>query len=209
VIDERYYARIAGAYLRGIGEGEGDDEALIESALASGIRIHRFKRTWLERVQRVLGMLRGMQPESLLDVGSGRGVFLWPVLDAFPDLDICATDLLDFRCDGLAAVRRGGVLTLSVVRTDAQSLAFRNRSRDIVTALEALEHMPQPDRAVGECLRVARRAVVFSVPSREDANPEHIHLFDRPRLETMFRDAGARQVRIQSVLNHHIGVATR
>ncbi|NJM35092.1 MAG: AAA domain-containing protein [Rhodomicrobium sp.] len=32
-------------------------------------------------------------PESLIDFGSGRGVFLWPLLDAFPDLPVMAVRL--------------------------------------------------------------------------------------------------------------------
>jgi hypothetical protein len=32
----------------------------------------------LPRVRKVLGVLRGVHPANLLDVGSGRGAFLWP-----------------------------------------------------------------------------------------------------------------------------------
>ena len=55
---------------------------------------------------------------------------------------------------------------------------------------------------------MARRAVVLSVPSRADDNPEHIHLFDRDQLERLFGRAGARSVRFEYVLNHLIAVAT-
>lgn len=44
-----------------------------------------FKRTAaLPRVRKVLGILHGLGPESVLDVGSGRGVFLCPLLDGIP-----------------------------------------------------------------------------------------------------------------------------
>ena len=59
-----------------------------------------------------------------------------------------------------------------------------------------------------EAVRVAARHVVVSVPSREDDNPEHIHLFDRARLETVFRDAGAQGVSVDYVLNHAVAVVT-
>ena len=50
-------------------------------------------------LHRVLGLLRGLLGASLelaaprlLDVGSGRGAFLWPLLDAFPRLRVTAID---------------------------------------------------------------------------------------------------------------------
>jgi hypothetical protein len=49
--------------------------------------------------------------------------------------------------------------------------------------------------------------VIASVPSHEDDNPEHIHLFDGAALDWMFRAAGARRVSIDHVLGHIVCVA--
>jgi len=51
--------------------------------------------------------------------------------------------------------------------------------------------------------------VVASVPSHEDDNPEHLHLFDGKHLERLFREVGARRVTIDHVLNHIVAVAVR
>lgn len=207
----RYYTALAAAFVRGhLPETAAlpDDEA-IEAGLAAGVRIHKFKRTELERVQRAIGILRSLAPASLLDIGSGRGVFLWPLLDAFPSLDVIATDLAGHRCSNLMAAYRGGVTRLRVVRMDAQRMAAGEGTVDVVTMLEVLEHMPDPESAAAGAVRAARRAVVFSVPSHEDDNPEHIHLFTKPRLERMFRQAGVRTVRFEPVLNHFLGVAVK
>ncbi len=66
---------------------------IVEFGLAAGLHLHKFKRTMgLFRVQKVLGVLQGLAPINLLDVGSGRGSFLWPLLDAFPKLLVTSID---------------------------------------------------------------------------------------------------------------------
>jgi 2-polyprenyl-3-methyl-5-hydroxy-6-metoxy-1,4-benzoquinol methylase len=83
-------------------------QALIQLGIARDLRLHKFKRTMnLARVRKVLGILRGLQPSDMLDIGSGRGAFLWPLLDAFPGLPVTAVDLLDRRVADIEAVRRG------------------------------------------------------------------------------------------------------
>src|SRR5262245_19745942 len=85
--DGRYYAELAAAFVRGK-IGGGDDlspEESIGLGRARGLRLSKFKRqAELPRVRKVLGVLQGLAPASLLDIGSGRGAFLWPLLDSFP-----------------------------------------------------------------------------------------------------------------------------
>ena len=211
ISDESHYLSLAAAYCRGrLGEGALDDDAAVEAGQAAGLRLHRFKRTaGLPRVRRVIGALRGLGPGRLLDLGTGRGVFLWPLIDEVPGLRILATDRLAHRVAELAAVGRGGLDRLEVARMDATRLAVRDRAFDVVTALEVLEHIPDTAAAVREAMRAAARAVIATVPSHEDDNPEHIHLFDGARLEGMFRAAGARRVSIDHVRGHIVAVALR
>ena len=119
--DESHYRWLAVAYARGVlglGAEVGDDDALA-AADARGLRLHRFKRSAeLPRVRAVLGTLRGLAPAELLDIGSGRGVFLWPLLDGLPDVRVTAVDVLPERAAQLAAVARGGVERLSAARMD-------------------------------------------------------------------------------------------
>jgi Methyltransferase domain len=218
-----YFERIAAAYVRGklgshlpLGFSESilsdledtDLDAILQIGREAGLRLHRFKRTMgLARVERVLGTLRGIAPESLLDIGSGRGVFLWPLLDAMPWLEITACDLLDYRVADIQAVHDGGFANLNAQLQDATNLSFPDASFDVVTALEVLEHIPDATRAIAEVVRVARRFVIASVPSQPDDNPEHIHLFSHADLERMFTAAGVKRVNFEAVLNHTIVVA--
>ena len=103
-------------------------------------------------------------------------------------------------CD-LQAVRAGGIDRLTVLRGDLHALPFADGSFDGVTALEVLEHLPQPESAAHEIVRVARRFAVVSVPSKEDTNPEHLHLLTKERIERDVPRAGALRIAFDGVLN--------
>jgi ubiquinone/menaquinone biosynthesis C-methylase UbiE len=227
-MDQSYFDRLAAAFVRGklhnspaaeahaelfappLDQLAGDQlQVLIRLGLAHDLRLHKFKRTMeLARVRKVLGILHGLQPAQLLDIGSGRGAFLWPLLDAFPGLPVTAVDLLERRVADIEAVRRGGVDMVSAFQADATALEFADHSFDVVTMLEVLEHISATARALAEVCRVARRAVVLSVPSKPDNNPEHIHLFDQASLTARLREAGAERVNVSYVHNHMVVVAS-
>jgi len=206
-----YYDNLVAAFIRGRlpDTSELSLNDLIDVAIENQLRIHKFKRNAeLPRVHKILGVLRGIQPASLLDIGSGRGTFLWPLVDSFPYAPITSAELSVIRATDINAVRCGGVDRLTAVMMDARRLGFADNSFDVVTALEVLEHMETPELAMAEAIRVARRFVLISVPSHEDNNPEHINLFTKSAMERMLLSAGAAKVKIEYVLNHMIAVAS-
>lgn len=219
-----YYTRWAAAFVRGSLDPlppelaapallDLDDEkcaTLVALGAAAGLRLHRFKRAaQLPRVRKVLGTLRALGPESLLDLGTGRGVFLWALLDEFPDLPVTCVDILDYRVADLLTVRRGGVERLQALQGSADALPFGDGAFPVVTMLEVLEHVPDPVAALQEVCRVASRAVLLSVPSKEDDNPEHIHLFSPAELQKWLQQLGMRTVKCDGVLNHWVVLALR
>lgn len=186
-----------------------DQEMVFNLGLMKNMRLHKFKKNMeLPRVKRVLGILKQLQPENHLDIGSGRGVFLWPLLDSFADLQITCIDIRCDRIDDLKAVKEGGVTRLDARLMDAASLEFADESFDTVSILEVLEHMPNAQAALSEAARVAKRAVLISVPSHEDDNPEHIHFLDRPGLNNMLEKTELK-ARFEFVLNHTIVLALK
>src|SRR5262249_45199260 len=163
-----YFTDLATAFVRG---RLMHPSATVQEGLDAGLHLHKFKvNSELPRVQRILGILRSLAPENLLDIGSGRGTFLWPLLAAFPELFVTAADASERRSNDLAAVRRGGIERLNVVRMDAECPAFVARAFDVVTILEVLEHLQNPQRALNGLVAAARRFVLLSVPSVPDDN---------------------------------------
>ncbi|GHO43258.1 class I SAM-dependent methyltransferase [Ktedonospora formicarum] len=183
-------------------------QELINLAHQHELRIHRFKRTMeLPRVHKVLGILKGMQPANLLDVGSGRGAFLWPLLDTFPYLPVTAIDILDYRVADMHMAQEGGLHLLTALQANVTQLPFANNTFDVVTMLEVLEHVPDTERALRELCRIAKRFLILTVPSREDDNPEHIHLFTPDRLTKLLHQQGIQRVTIDYVPKHLLIVA--
>lgn len=73
--------------------------------------------------------------------------------------------------------------------------------------LEVLEHIPTPVPALSEAVRVARRYLLLSAPSKPDANPEHLHLFSEDDLRAMLAGLGVTQVKVQQAPGHWLLLA--
>lgn len=178
---------------------------LIHAGREAELKMYHFKKKeLLPRVKAVLGILRGIQPESLLDVGSGRGVFLFPFLMEFPWVEVTSVDLLPHRVRMLQWISDGGVERLTALQQNICTWDLPEKSFDTVTLLEVLEHIPDVQEAVNAAVRLARRYIVVSVPSQPDDNPEHIHLLTKPILTELFCSAGCRKLHFSGVNGHLI-----
>lgn len=218
---EQYETLLAAAYVRGAAlkghpvlspellraplEALTDNELLriMDAGRQAGLKLYRFKRKEdLPRVSAVLGFLRGVRPQSLLDVGSGRGAFLFTFLREFPETPVTAVDLLPHRVELLSAVAEGGVDRLTALQQDICAWDAPDGSFDVVTLLEVLEHIPNVEQAVEAAVRLARRYVVVTVPSKPDNNPEHIHLLTKEKLTGLFVRAGCEKLKFGGVNGH-------
>ena len=185
-------------------------KTIFHAGEAAGMKMYYFKKKeLLPRVKAVLGFLRSVQPESLLDVGSGRGVFLFPFLSQFPWAQVTAADILPHRVQMLQAIADGGIENLTILERDICHWPQEENRFDVVTLLEVLEHIPAVDQAVANAVRLAKRFVVVSVPSHPDDNPEHIHLLTKEILTRLFTNAGCTRLHFDGVNGHLILIASK
>ena len=176
---------------------------VIDAGRQAELKLYRFKNHEdLPRVRKALGFLRGAFPENLLDVGSGRGVFLFPFLHEFPGVPVTLVDILPHRVEALSDIHLGGVDALTALQQDITVWNMPDGSFDVVTLLEVLEHIPDVESAVRAAVRLARRYVVVTVPSKPDDNPEHIHLLTKEVLTDLFARAGCENLRFDGVNGH-------
>ncbi|MCI6435591.1 MAG: class I SAM-dependent methyltransferase [Clostridiales bacterium] len=183
--------------------------AIVEAGERTGQKLYPFKtgKTELPRVRRVLSFLHGIEFETLLDVGSGRGVFLLPFMEEFPQVQVTSLELLDKRVAFLNELAAGGYSQLTAYNKNICDQPFPENSFDVVTLLEVLEHIPEVEKAVAAAVKMARKYVVVSVPSKEDDNPEHIHLLTKDILTKLFADAGCTKLHFGGINGHLILVA--
>ena len=225
-LEQRYRLGLLAAFVRGClaSEYAGDSsfelpqedldgaqlESLFELGKAAGLKLHKFKiKDDLPRVSKVMGLLRGIQFESLMDVGTGRGVFMWPFLAAFPWVKVTCLEILPHRVRDLEAIRKGGFGRIEVLDRGLEATGLADASHEVVTLLEVLEHIPNCELALAEACRIAEKAILISVPSKPEDNPEHIHIFTPERLREMLRGNGIERVRFHSVLNHIVLIALK
>lgn len=223
---DRYEYELAAAYVRGAARShpeilpdelitkpldtltQNDYQSILCAGAAAGLRIYHFKKKdILPRVNAVLGALKGIGPENLLDVGSGRGVFLFPFLKAFPCVPVTALDVPSHRAEMLQSIHAGGVDRLNVMQQDICTWDMPENSFDVVTMLEVLEHIEDVQTAVNAAVRLAKRYVILSVPSKPDDNPEHIHLLTKDVLTELFHKAGCSKLHFSGVNGHLIMIA--
>ena len=101
-------------------------------------------------------------PESVLDVGCGEGVLTVEWAERLGDSRVVGIDLDDpkLRTEWEQRSRPN----LEFRAEEATRLSFSDSEFDLVSAIEVLEHVPEPEATVAEMTRVARRHLLVSVP---------------------------------------------
>ncbi|MFY9580945.1 MAG: class I SAM-dependent methyltransferase [Gaiellaceae bacterium] len=101
-------------------------------------------------------------PASVLDVGCGEGVLTHQWAERLGERRIVGIDLDDAKLKAEWAGRRRA--NLEYLTMAAEHLPFADDEFDLASAIEVLEHVPDPEHTVAEMARVARRHLLVSVP---------------------------------------------
>lgn len=121
--------------------------------------------TWL--VDNFMRTLESVFPArnvtSVLEIGVGEGHVSEKVVARFPDAEVVGVDLPH---PGLeeSMKKNWAERGITGVFADATDLPFEDDRFDLVLAIEVLEHMPEPEKALAELARVGRGSAILSVP---------------------------------------------
>jgi len=101
-------------------------------------------------------------PRSVLDVGCGEGVLTHKWAQRLRDGRVVGLDLEDPVIQAEWAKRQAPNLEYRIMK--AERLPFADGEFELASAIEVLEHVPEPDATLAEMARVARRYLLVSVP---------------------------------------------
>jgi 2-polyprenyl-3-methyl-5-hydroxy-6-metoxy-1,4-benzoquinol methylase len=111
-------------------------------------------------------LLQRAAPRSLLDVGCGEGVLAQRFARSLCDGRVVGIDLEEDSIQAGWEQHREPNLEYRVV--EARELPFADGEFDLASAIEVLEHLPEPEQTLREMARCAAGHLLVSVP-REPA----------------------------------------
>lgn len=154
-------------------------------------RLRSFERVALLEVERVVALsIEGLAVKSVLDVGTGTGVFA----EAFSKLALRVTGI-DTNAE-LLSVARGCVPEGQFREAAAEEIPFEDALFDLVFLGHVLHETDNPLEALKEARRVAQsRVVVLEWPYRQDEHGPPLEHRLRPSvIEDLAGKAGFRKV---------------
>jgi 2-polyprenyl-3-methyl-5-hydroxy-6-metoxy-1,4-benzoquinol methylase len=101
-------------------------------------------------------------PSSVLDVGCGEGVLVHQWAQRLGDRRVVGIDLQEDSIQAGWAERQAPNLEYQVMH--AENLPFAENEFDLASAIEVLEHVPDPEHTLAEMARCAERHLLVSVP---------------------------------------------
>lgn len=120
-------------------------------------------RRLVEHFKSTLGdVLEQASPQSLIDVGCGEGVITEQLADRLNGGRVVGIDLEDPKL--MAEWEQRTRPNLEYRAVPAEELPFGENEFDVASALEVLEHVPDPEQVLGQMSRVASRYLLVSVP---------------------------------------------
>ena len=130
----------------------------------------------------IMNTLSHLSFDSLLDVGGAEGYKAYIVKELF-GVKVMNSDLSNEACK-----RAEEIFQLESIPADIHELPFKDNEFDVVLCSQTLEHITNPKQSIDEITRVAKKAIIITVPyeSQEDIDKNikeksphsHIHSFN-------------------------------
>lgn len=110
-------------------------------------------------INNLLSEIKSLQPEIILDVGCGTG-YITNLISETLKSNVIGCDM-DYK--RLSFAKK--TYNQEVIIADITQLPFKDKSIDVVTASEIIEHIDCVDPAITEIKRIAKRSIIITVPN--------------------------------------------
>ncbi len=110
--------------------------------------------------QKLLSVVREINPKQLLDVGAGEGFTLAKLQRAGVTAHVEGIEYLPLAIE----LGKKANPNIKLVQGTIYDLPYKANSFDLVLCTEVLEHLEDPKKALAELVRVSKKYVLLSVP---------------------------------------------
>ncbi|MDR2727860.1 MAG: class I SAM-dependent methyltransferase, partial [Chitinispirillales bacterium] len=100
---------------------------------------------------------------TVLDVGCGRGYILSKIMESNPNARCTGVDLTP-----PPDTNNEKDICIDIRQADITNLPFTDKSFDMVVCTHTLEHIREPQKALSELIRVAKRRLVIVLPRQRE-----------------------------------------
>lgn len=210
-----YYSKLVAALIRGtLGEKDSQEthfskrledltideiNALISLGVKNNLPIGLLTRDPENpHIVKIMGVLRGIQPDHLLDIGFSRSKFIWQVLDNFHFLTTTSVDIDKTYTKEVSKIHEGGFTNLRSKDINGNELnAFVKNQFDVVTAVDVLPFIDDYEAALKEICRIAVRFIIIAVPTKSTNKSKHE--FTEEKLREIFESQDVHQLKFEYV----------
>jgi len=112
--------------------------------------------------KRFASFLQEINPQKVLEIGSGTGHVIQIVKQMFPDCHYTAVDIDESL---LEIAKQKGADEIVISTGEPLSLPYEDNSFDLVLMMEVLEHLYKPEEALKEAKRLCGDHFIASVPN--------------------------------------------
>lgn len=169
-----------------------------------GVEENFLQRFWhTHKLSAVLSFVY-KNPKKILDTGCASGWFISRISNKFPDAECFGVDLYK---DAIEYAKKR-YKNISFTVADAHRLPYKNNSFDVVVSTEVIEHLNNPEIALGEIYRVLGKngkciievdsgSLLFTIVwflwtkfTGQVWHEAHLHSFNPQKLEKLLKQVG-------------------
>jgi len=159
---------------------------------------------------KILHLLKGIQPDNFLCVGAKRGSLVWQILENFKFVSTTVTEESERFFQNIQTVSRGGMIQLKALQASPKNLQeLANFQFDVSLAIDLLNYTPDYEQVIKNICHLSRRFMLFSLSLQPLANPNFRQFISETNLKDLLAQNNVFQVRTEILPNYLLLIARK